>query len=158
MFRVSDSLEDRRARIQRSIDDGEPAVAFIIAAADLERTVRRAIIALAAGPTKKIKETIEKKYRSIGFYEAGWRDLVESTGKPGLREAVADWDAVKQAFQTRNEIIHGKRASLSKEHATERIEIILKATAEVTEFSAGYGVDLMARMKIRRKPAEARPK
>ena len=154
MFRVSDSLEDRRARIQRAIDDGESAIAFILAAADLERTVRRAIIALAVGPTKEVRETIEKKYKSIGFYENGWRDLVEATGKPGLREAVGDWDAVKKVFQTRNEIIHGKRATLSREHATEKIAPILKATAEVTNFAARYEVNLMARMKIRRKPAE----
>ncbi|WP_411872626.1 hypothetical protein [Vulcanococcus limneticus] len=154
MFRVSDSLENRRARIQRSIDDGESAIAFILAAADLERTVRRAIIALAAGPTKEVRETIEKKYKTIGNYEDGWRTLVEVTGRPGLREVVGNWDAVKKAFQTRNEIIHGKRATLSREHVTEKIEVILNATAEVTNFAEKYEVNLMARMNVRRKPAD----
>lgn len=154
MFKVSDSLDDRRDRIQRAIDEGETAVGFILAAADLERTIRRAIIALSSGPTKDVRETIEKRYKTIGFYEAGWEALVEATGKPGLRKAVSDWDAVKKTFQTRNEIIHGKRATLSRERAIEKISIILKATSEVTEFAARYNVNLMARMKIRRKPAE----
>jgi hypothetical protein len=154
VFKVSDSLEDRRDRIQRAIDEGEPAVGFILAAADLERTIRRAIIALSSGPTKEVRETIEKKYKTIGFYEAGWKALVEVTGKPGLRDAVSDWDAVKEAFQLRNEIIHGKRATLSREHATEKIADILSATAHVTQFAARYQVNLMTRMKIRRKPAE----
>ena len=156
MFRVTDSLENRQARIQRSIDEGEPAVAFILAAADLERTIRRAIIALASGPTKEVRETIEKKYKSIGAYENGWNALVRAAGKPGLRDAVSDWDAVKKVFQTRNEIIHGKRATLSRERAIEEIAVILNATAEVTRFAARYEVSLMARMKIRRKPAGER--
>lgn len=156
MFRVSDSLENRQARIQRSIDEGESAVAFILAAADLERTIRRAIVALASGPTKEVRETIEKKYKSIGAYENGWNALVGAASKPGLRDAVSDWDAVKKVFQTRNEIIHGKRATLSRERATEEIAVILNATTEVTSFAAGYEVNLMARMKIRRKHAEVR--
>jgi hypothetical protein len=157
MFRVSDSLEARRARIQRSIDDREPVVALILAAADLERTIRRAIIALSSGPTREVREVIENKYRSIGFYEAGWKALVETTGKPGLRDAVGDWDAVKKAFQTRNEIMHGKRATLSRDKAMENILLIVNATAKVTDFAEGYQVNLMTRIKIRRKAAKVKP-
>lgn len=150
MFRVSDSLADRHAKIQRYIDEGEPALALVLAAADFERTIRRAIIALSSEPTKDVRKKIESRFNTIGKYSQGWKALVEPTGKAPLESALPEFDAVKKAFRGRNNVVHGKHGTVTRDYASERIAVIFGATAKITSFASEHGVDLMARMKVRK--------
>ncbi len=51
MFLVSDTLEERSAKIHRFIAEREPAIAVLLAAVDCERTIRRAVMSLGTTPT-----------------------------------------------------------------------------------------------------------
>lgn len=150
MFRVSDSLVDRHAKIQRYVDEGEPALALVLAAADFERTIRRAIIALSSEPTKDVRKKIERRFNTIGKYSQGWETLVGPTGIPPLESVLPEFDAVRKAFRGRNNIVHGKHGRITREYASERIAVIFGATAIITNFASKHGVDLMARMKVRK--------
>ena len=54
MFLVADNRNDRDLLI-KSYFDAEPAISILLAAADFEWTVRRAILALGKSPTKHIR-------------------------------------------------------------------------------------------------------
>jgi hypothetical protein len=151
MFLVNDTLEERKTKIERFMSEGEPAIALLIAAADLERTMRRAIIALASEPTLEVREAIEEKYRTIGVYPKAWRRFVEGAGKAPLTEVLPNFEAVLGAFNLRNELIHGVRGTAEWKYAHKQVAIILDATERLTNFASQHGIDLTAKLKARRR-------
>ena len=58
MFLINDTMEERHQTI-RSFLSSDPMIAVILAAADFEWTVRRAILALGTLPTKEIRKHFE---------------------------------------------------------------------------------------------------
>jgi len=54
MFLVKDSVADRQKKIESFLNDGEPSNALLLAVIDLERTLRRSILALRCTRTKEL--------------------------------------------------------------------------------------------------------
>jgi hypothetical protein len=52
---VSDTQENRHAQIRRLLVDQKAVIAVLLAAADVEWTIRRAIIALGTSPTAYLR-------------------------------------------------------------------------------------------------------
>jgi hypothetical protein len=70
-FLVTDDLDARENRIMGFLEEREPVIAILLAAADFERTVRRAILGLSTEPTKKIRKKLASEYGAINKYP--WR-------------------------------------------------------------------------------------
>ena len=61
MFLVSDIPAQRRGKIQSFLENDEPAIAVLLAAADCERTIRRAILSLGKTPTRELALRLGRK-------------------------------------------------------------------------------------------------
>jgi hypothetical protein len=85
MFIVNDSLEIRHGKIQRYAEE-DATVGLILAAVDLEWTIRRAILALSKNSTKYIKAHVLSKGKKSGLkhYNDCWRDEVKPIHSIGL--------------------------------------------------------------------------
>jgi hypothetical protein len=152
MFSYSVSIEDRLSKLQRLVSEGDHCIALVVAAADFERTIRRAIVGLAAEPTADVRERIEKKYNTIGKYNLAWARFVEPVRKSSLQEALSEFDDVKNAFRSRNKLVHGQQGGAKLDYVMPRLEIITTGTARLTEFALLHGVDLTVRIKVRQRP------
>ena len=152
MFAYSVSIEDRLSKIQHLVSEGDHGIALVVAAADFERTIRRAIVGLASAPTADIRERIERKYNTVGKYGQAWTRFVEPVRKSSLHEALPEIDDIKNAFRSRNKLVHGQQGGASIDYLQPRIEFIFAGTAKLTSFALEHGVDLTARIRIRQRP------
>jgi hypothetical protein len=152
MFAYSVSIEDRLSKIQRLVSEGDHGIALVVAAADFERTIRRAIVGLASEPTADVRERIERKYNTIGRYGQGWTRFVELVRKSSLQEALPEIDDIKNAFRCRNKLVHGQQGGARLDYVTPRIEVIFSGTTKLTSFAREHGIDLTARIRIRQRP------
>ena len=157
-FLISDSLESREQRIRQYLDEGEPVIAVLLAAADCERTIRRAIVALSALPTATIRKKLTKRgTNSISGYGVAWERYVRPHREWALDGEVVDsYDELKKAFKLRNTLVHGEQGRTGVEYSGRKVETILKATRSVTELAQGHGVDLMERITVRQRPRPRR--
>ena len=152
MFSFSVSIEDRLSKLQRLVSEGDHCIALVVAAADFERTMRRAIVGLSAEPTADVRERIEKKYNTIGKYNLAWTRFVEPVRQSPLQEALSEFDDVRNAFRSRNKLVHGQQGGAKLGYVMPRLEIIIAGTTKLTAFALSHSVDLTARIKIRQRP------
>ena len=157
MFAYAVSIEDRLSKIQRLVSEGDHGIALVVAAADFERTIRRAIVGLASEPTADVRERIERKYNTIGRYGQGWTRFVEPVRKSSLQEALPEIDDIKNAFRSRNKLVHGQQGGARLDYVMPRIEVIFSGTTKLTSFALEHGIDLTARIRIRQRPRNRQP-
>lgn len=145
MFLCNDTFTGRHEQI-RSLD---PCMGVILAAADFEWTVRRAILALGVQPTKDIQQNVLSKISGLNGYRDAWKkEVVPYTGKQ-LPDLVPNWDFFqKEAYPLRDKLVHGKGA-VSEASARECMECILAASRALIFYAEGYGETLYSR-QIRR--------
>jgi len=165
-FLIADDLDAREKRIMGFLEEREPVIAILLAAADFERTVRRAILGLSTEPTKKIRKKLATEYGAINKYPCAWQRFVTPrlkrvlalTSASGdeptkLHEPVlTDFASIRKAFKLRNELIHGDHGTVGVEYASERVKTLLDATRAVTEYAQANDVDLIKRLKPRPRP------
>jgi hypothetical protein len=165
MFLVSDALEKRQAKIRGFLTAGEPAIAILLAAADCERTVRRAILALGVTPTKELRFRLgrprpkpsevlptRKRYKSsIEGYNDAWNDEL-ARFKLRLLGDLGDRDQIRNAFQLRHDLVHGDVGTTGTEYARKRVECLLAFTSSVSRFARDNGADLERNLPRRLKP------
>ena len=150
MFLVSDTLAGRQALIGR-YSGNEATLGILLSVIDFEWTVRRAIIALGAEPTKAIRADIEK-CSGLPAYNKAWKKHVHPQTKRELDQVVSDWDFLRdQSFPLRHKIVHGVNVRASESFAAERRDCALKASASVCNFASSLGVDLYKRLPVRQK-------
>lgn len=149
MFLVKDSISERHRKI-RALD---PFAGVILAAADFEWTVRRAILALGTQPTKAIRESLEKVSGGLGGYKDKWKkEVFQRTGKR-LPEIIPEWEFFKkEAYKLRNRLVHGVKGTVSEDFARERLECILAASRALNDFAQEQGEPLYGRAIRRLKP------
>lgn len=171
MFLVTDSLNKRQEKIQVFLQEGEHAIAVLLAAADCERTLRRAILALGVTPTRELAYQLgrprprnenpsstknaraNKSYRSsLDGYAAAWDVELARFSSPLLKDVVAPSDTLRKAFQLRHDLVHGDRGTTGREYARTQVERLLSATSAVHKFALANGVDLEKPLKRRLKP------
>ena len=145
MFLVSDTIETRHKFIE-GILEGQYAVAgLLLAAAEFERTVRRAILGLGSSPTKHIRAAVLSHPKMKGFagYKKAWNAEVYPRLKQHLAgDVVPHWDEVCRAFKLRNRLIHGEPRKYSSEFVRTNALAILKASRAVHELAADEKVNL----------------
>lgn len=152
MFSYCVSIEERIGKLQRLISEGDHCIALVVAAADFERTMRRAIVALSIEPTAEVRERIEKKFNTIGKYQQAWTRFVEPALALPLSDALPEFDNVRRAFQARNKLIHGQQGGAKVAYVMARLDVIIAGTTKLTALSLAHGVDLTLRIKVRQRP------
>jgi hypothetical protein len=152
MFLISDTLETRQEKI-RGFLHSEPVIAVLLAAADFEWTIRRAILALGKNPTKHIREHRHKLYRcsSLARYSEVWNNEVKSRFGDGLPSIIHEWEFFNNAFKLRHRLIHGESGTTGTEYAKWRVEAILNASKAVVEYADSKGEPVYGRRIVRRK-------
>jgi hypothetical protein len=152
MFSYSVPIEDRLAKLQRLVSEGDHCIALVVAAADFERTMRRAIVSLSLEPTADVRERIEKKYNSIGRYHQAWTRFVEPARILPLSDVLPEFDDVKNAFQARNKLVHGQQGGAKLDYVMPRLDVTSSGTTKLTVLSLAHGIDLTLRIKVRQRP------
>lgn len=154
MFIVNDSLEIRHGKIRRYAEE-DATVGLILAAVDLEWTIRRAILALGKNSTKHIKAEVLSKGRNSGLehYKACWRDEVKPIHSIGLPDLIDDWQLLKNAFELRNRLVHG-RGVAGEAFTKVRMETCLNASEKLIKFAEEHRSPLYGRRIARIKPRE----
>ncbi len=151
-FNIEDRFEVREKKILEMLDGSIPGVAVVIAASNLEWTLRRAIVALGISPNTAIRQKLDKT-SGLRRYAAQWMKEVTPRHGRTLESVVDDWDNfVDSTYQLRHKLVHGAVSATTRDYATPRVAAILLATKRVTEFALSCGVDLHGRMPIRRNP------
>ena len=154
MFFVSDTLESRQAKILKFLDDGEPVIAALLAAADFEWTVRRAILLLSKDSNREIRKDLEK-CSNLKKYKESWKNHVYPVYKKRITEVVKNWQYLDKAMSLRHKLIHGVKGTTSVEYARSKVEIIMSASKDVVDFASKKEKDIFDRLKIRRKPRDS---
>jgi hypothetical protein len=146
MFLVSDSSAAREARI-RAFLAHDPSIAVVLGAIHVEWTLRRAILALGRSPNVVLHEQMRLCY-GLDRYKELWHDQVVA---PRLPLVVRRWADLRAAFRLRHRLVHGA-ATCGADYAAPRVAALLEAAADVRAHCLTRGVDLHARLPVRRKP------
>ena len=150
MFLVSDTLAGRQALIGR-YSGNEATLGILLSVIDFEWTVRRAIIALGAEPTKAVRVDLQK-CSGLAAYNKAWKKHVLPLRKRELDQVVSDWAFLRdQSFPLRHKIVHGVQGRVDETSAVERRDCALKASASICNFATSFGVDLYNRLPVRQK-------
>jgi hypothetical protein len=149
-FKVEDRFDHREKTIQAILEGGLVGLAVISAAADLEWTLRRAIIALGISPNKDLRAKLEKTSGLRKYANLWSKEVVPRQGRT-LESLIAQWDSfVDVTYQLRHKLVHGAISNTSRDFAKPRVDEILLTTKRVVDFSETCGVDLYKRLPIRR--------
>ena len=149
MFLVTDTRANREDTIRKFLGR-DPAIAVLLAAADFEWTVRRAILALGYRPNSIIRK--ESLHQCSGIDKDVWKNEVTPLRKNRLPAIVPNWGYFKTtAFPLRHKLIHGITSPPSRDYAEIRVEAVLAASASLVDYAAAFDVDLFARLPVRLK-------
>lgn len=157
MFLVHDTIRERHARISRFLDGDDAPIAILLAAADFERTIRRAILGLGSSPTSEIREKLlNQRFHGPDAFKDGWaREVRPRLGVRLADDAITNWTALRAAFNQRNRLIHGSPRKLQSAFASKHARAIMMAAQQLHEFALADGVDLdrtIRRYKRRESP------
>ena len=149
MFLAGDGVGRREQKV-RSYLRSDPGVSLLLGAVNFEWTVSRAVLFLSCRPNTELRKRMAEYY-SLDRYKDLWRDEVMPAGDhQRLPKIVRNWSEVRNAFGTRNVLVHGK-GRCTRNMATPHIEALLKAVGYVDSYCTAHGVDLSRRMPVRRK-------
>lgn len=159
MFLVSDTQAERHKKIKGFVSSKETTIAIFLAAADLEWTLRRAILAMGWSPNKSIREGVLKQCAGLDKYKDAWRKEVFPRFGKSLIDLVGNdnWSELSNkkhgAFVLRNRLIHGIAGTSGLDYSAQRVEVILAASIAIAKFSEGKGFNLFGkRLPVRLKP------
>lgn len=144
MFTVKEPIERRHAYIAQFLDDEHAPLAILLAAADFERCVRRAVLGLGTSPTKQIRaEVLTNQFSGLDRFKAGWRAEVKPrVGLNLANDVVKRWDRFARAYRYRHRLIHGVPSKLSAEFASDLARTILVGAEDVNRVAQEHGVEL----------------
>ena len=149
MFLVHDTLEERQKMILSCED---PFIAVLLAAADFEWTIRRAILALGTRETKTIKDEVLARCFGLDGYKEAWMKEVQPLTDKGLTDIIPNWQYFReQAYPLRNRLIHGIEGTVTPQYAKERVAAFLSASKALAEFDESCGEPVYGRKIIRLK-------
>jgi hypothetical protein len=149
MFLVRDTIQNRHEKI-RSFLDKEPAIAVLLAVADFEWTVRRAILACGRQSMRELRErALRQCHGPIAYAECWHREVTPRFGKE-LKNIIPDWEFFrKDAFQLRHNLIHGVQGTAGIKYARKRVESMIAASKAIAEAAAENGAQIYG-ARIRR--------
>jgi hypothetical protein len=147
MFWVKDTCGERYSRIRSFLTKDDAAIAVLLAAANLEWTLRRAIILLTISARAAVRAKLEQCH-GLSSYESTWDDEVLPHHQRRLSAVVKNWEDIsrrkgrsrrKGKFQLRHDLIHGSVGSCSVAFARSHVEAFLLAASDVETFCAERG-------------------
>lgn len=160
MFLVRDTRDARFAKIRSFVAQETIAIAVLLATANFEWTIRRAIICLSKSPNRMIKSTTLRQCSSLDDYKAAWRKEVASQGGAKLPNIVAKWgqlsDPDNGAYALRNKLIHGVQGGTGLAYGRARVEALLSAAEDVDRFCQQKKIDIYDRLPVRKRLATKR--
>lgn len=144
MFLVQQTMAERHEYVSRFMDGDDASIAVLLAAADFERCIRRAILGLGMSPTKEIRENFFRQhFHGPRRFKEVWRiEVKPRIGRNLADEVVPRWDSVERAYSFRHRLIHGIPGKLSPELASGVARTFLKAAVAVGRVAGEHGVDL----------------
>jgi hypothetical protein len=148
MFTYRETIEARRAKIEAFLTKEHSAVAVIMAAANFEWTLRRAILALGMKPTAALRKEIEKT-SSLENYKKVWKQSVSSKTAKSLPSIITNWASLKEAYQLRNELVHGNEGTTGMLYAKKRVVVLLLASEAINSYVISREAAIFGK-KIRR--------
>ncbi len=149
MFLARDRKGDREQRVRACLSS-DPGVALLLAAVNFEWTVWRAIKFLSQTPNRDLQAT---KHYSLEHYKRLWKQEVgDVRHAPSLPDIVEDWQGVRDAFNQRNVLAHGKGRA-TRNMASPHVEVLLESVGHIDDYCLSEGVTLHMRMPIRRRKA-----
>lgn len=147
-FLVSDKQVARHDKIREYLTPEDGAIAIILAAIDLEWTIRRAI---DAGTDDAATDTTDgKRVSGLTAYKKAWSKTFKGTAVPALNDIITDWDALEEAYQLRHDLVHGRVGTGSGSYLKARVECLLAASVAVAKHGAEHGFDPYRRLRKRR--------
>jgi len=147
MFTYKETIEARRAKIESFLTKEHSAVAVIMAAANFEWTLRRAILALGMKPTVALRKEIEKTSGIEGYRDQWKKELV--AGVKGLPAVIPGWADLKESYKLRHELVHGNKGTTGLGYARKRVEAFLSASETLNQYVIAKGAVIYGK-KIRR--------
>lgn len=170
------------ANLNRLFENDE-CVGILIACADFEWTVNRAVLALGYNPTKFIRENRMKD--SKGHYVCGleeykelWKDEVKPLHKVSLTELLEKggmgiqgvnvkkipdydvtvkgnvWQFLNKAFDIRSQLIHGKRNGVEHATASFMFNLLLACSGVLCDYAEENNCSIYGKRIVRLKPRE----
>lgn len=145
-FLVSDSQTNRHKAILAFVNEEQMVIALVMAAIDLEWTIRRVIDGML---THREPVTISNKVSGLEAYASAWEIAVPITGGKSLPEVVGEWQALKDSYKARNDIVHGRQGTAGLEFISSRVVRILNASESIAKYGSENGADPYHRLKKR---------
>ena len=144
MFLVHDTINERHAYIERFLDCDDAPVSILLAAADFERCVRRAILGLGTSPTKVIREKhLGKDFHGPMAFKRAWKAEVKPRlGLNLANQVVRDWSRFDKAYRFRHKLIHGVTGRLESEFASGIARTIMQGASDIDDLARSEGVNL----------------
>ena len=143
-FLVSDRQIDRHAQIRALVAPGTATIALVLAAIDWEWTVRRVLDQAASA---EIQGRENDHVSGTNGYAKLWNRLMKRETADQLEQIVGDWDGFKEAYQLRNDIVHGRKGSGGAQFLGRRVELILAASSAVAEYGRQRDADPYKRLR-----------
>lgn len=142
-------LSINRERKVRQLFRSDPSVGLIIAAVYFEWVVCRAVLFLSSTPNTKLRQKM-CDYYSLRKYKELWQQEVSSArSAPTLATIVENWQRVRDAFEARNRLVHG-RDRFTRKLAEPHFEALLTGAAYITSYCEKEGFPLHNRLPVRR--------
>jgi hypothetical protein len=147
MFTYKETIQKRREKIEAFLSKENSGIAVILAAANFEWTLRRAILALGKKPTATLRKEIERT-SNLDRYKDLWAEKVIK-GLKGLPAIIPGWADVQKAYTLRNELVHGNKGTTGLGYARNRVEALLSASEALNDYVISKGAAIYG-VRIRR--------
>jgi hypothetical protein len=135
---VRDSQYGRHEHIRAFLKPETTVIAALLAAVDLEWTIRRVIDAAAAGRTEVIGD---KNISGLDGYAKAWNRVIAGPKAKTLENIVGNWGDLVENYQIRHDIVHGRKGSTGLRYVTIRVESFLAASKAIADFGIDYGAN-----------------
>ena len=135
-FLVSDKQPERHERIRAFLKPESTVIAALLAAVDLEWTIRR-VIDMALGGKEELIE--QKRISGLENYAKAWNRVITGTESRRLQDVVGAWDELLEAYQLRHDIVHGRQGTGGVRYVSTRVDRMLTASMAVAEYGREHG-------------------
>lgn len=145
-FLVNDSQTNRHRAILAFVNDEQSVIALVMAAIDLEWTIRRVIDGMLVNRDQGL---LTNRASGLDAYARVWSKAMPPEDGKLLPDVVGEWQKLKDAYQVRNDIVHGRQGSAGVNFISPRVERILAASRSIAKYGSENGADPYRRLKKR---------
>ena len=155
-FLVGDKQSERHEKIRSFLSSDTALIAAVLAAVDLEWTIRR-VLDHAITPGSEAKKS-KSHISGLSQYARFWDKTFKGGPNEKLSAVVQDWEALEAAYQLRHDIVHGRQGSSSVRYVSKRVACILDASKAIADFGRDHDADPYRKLKKQVLAGPTRPK